>query len=108
MSGQDFQFDFDAWSELAKRDPQAYFRQRERVITEFIASHPGNQESLLALQARIDGMRAMAGSPQQAVRQIGIAMADHLEALGGHLQMLREETEKLNVLYQSAAGSSGR
>lgn len=107
MSGQDFRFDFDAWSELAKRDPQAYFRQRERVITEFIASHPGNQESLLALQARIDGMRAMAGSPQQAVRQIGVALADHLEALGGHLQMLREEAEKLHGAYQRAADSSG-
>lgn len=108
MSGQDFRFDFDAWSELAKRDPQAYFRQRERVILDFIASHPENQESLLALQSRIDGMRAMAGSPQQAVRQLGVALADHLEALGGRLQTLREEAEKLHHLYQGAVGSSGR
>jgi alkylation response protein AidB-like acyl-CoA dehydrogenase len=100
MSDPSEPFDFDAWAELASRDPQAYFRQRERAILEFISAHPHRQEMLMELQARIDAMRAISGSPQQALRGLAGMMAEQLQALSNSMRELREETEQLRDLVQ--------
>ena len=92
----DTSFDFDQWSQLARQDPAAFFAQRERVINDFIAAAPPeNQEMLRAMQRLIDGTRAESGTPMKAVRQMMGMMADHLDAMRGQLEQLRDESEAL-------------
>lgn len=90
-------FDFESWRELAQRDPQAFFRARESAINAFISSHPEAAEELRALQAQIDGMRAIAGSPTQALQGIASLLGDHLGALAGNLRQLRDEADRLRA-----------
>ncbi|GAA5158273.1 DUF3135 domain-containing protein [Viridibacterium curvum] len=90
------EFDFDYWSQLARRDPATFFAEREKLIQDFIDSAPPeHRETLLATQRLIDGTRAQAGSPLKAVRQMMGMMADHLEAMRGQLEQLRQETDRL-------------
>ncbi len=92
-------FDFDFWSNLARTDPQRFFRERERAIRQFIDDAPPlARDRLTVLQAHIDGMRATAGTPQAAVRAIFALLDDHLGALGGRLAELHEHTERLRTL----------
>lgn len=100
MSDSSEPFDFDAWAELASRDPQAYFRKRERVILDFISQHPHHRQNLVELQARVDAMRAMSGSPQQALRGLAGMLAEQLQALSNSMSELRAETEQLRDLVQ--------
>lgn len=95
-------FDFDAWRDLAQRDPQAFFRARESTIEAFISSHPEAAEELRALQARIDGLRAIAGSPTQALKGIASLLGDHLGALAGNLKQLRDEADRLRARLDAA------
>ncbi|MDB5888247.1 MAG: hypothetical protein JWM03_1119 [Rhodocyclales bacterium] len=89
-------FDFDHWSQLALRDPAAFFAAREEAINAFIAAAPSShREELRELQHLIDGTRAEAGAPMKAVRQMMGMMADRLELMQGQLQLLREESETL-------------
>lgn len=94
----DAEFDFDAWCELAQRDPAGYFRERERVIAGFINEHPEARGSLVALQAQIDGLRATAGTPDRALSGIVGMMSDQLAALAGQFAELRRETDRLRNL----------
>jgi len=92
-------FDFEFWNNLARTDPQAFFRERERVIRQFIDdAHPEARDRLIDLQAQIDGMRAMAGTPQAALRGIFGLLDDCLGALGGQLAELRREADHLRAL----------
>lgn len=91
-------FDFDAWCDLARRDPPAFFRARQRAIAEFIDAHPHVREKLLILQAQIDGLRATAGTPALALQGIVGMLDDHLAALSGQLCLLREETDRFGEL----------
>ncbi len=88
-------FDFDHWSQLAQRDPAAFFAAREQTINAFIASVPSeHRDELRELQRLIDGTRAEAGTPMKAVRQMMGMVADRLEVMQGQLQQLREESEE--------------
>lgn len=96
-------FDFDYWKNLAESDPAAFFRARDRYLHLFIAAHPEHQASLIALQARIDTTRAMAGSPMQACRGILSLLEDHLLLLGETLAELRSETVGLHGMLSPTA-----
>ncbi len=91
-------FDFDAWRELAKRDPAEYFRERERTLTAFIAERPEAEPGLRELQNQIDQVRALAGSPAKAARELARMLGDRLEALAGNLRQLDEQTGALQAL----------
>ena len=91
-------FDFDAWRDLAARDPAEYFREREREISAFIAERPEAEQSLRELQTHIDQVRAVAGSPAKAARELARMLGDRLEALAGHLNRLDEQTGALHAL----------
>jgi hypothetical protein len=93
-------FDFDAWRELAARDPAGYFRERERVIADFIAERPESEHSLREFQSHIDQVRALAGAPAAAARQLAAMLGDRLEALAGHLKLLDDQTTLLQRLAQ--------
>lgn len=91
-------FDFDAWRELAARDPASYFRERERVIAAFIAEHPDSEQSLRDLQSHIDQVRAMSGTPAVAARELAHMLGGHLDALAGYLTELNAQTDRLRSL----------
>lgn len=91
-------FDFDAWRELALRDPAEYFRERERTLSAFIAERPESEEGLRDLQSQIDQVRALSGSPAKAARELARMLGDRLEALAGHLTQLDEQTGMLKAL----------
>lgn len=91
-------FDFDAWRELAARDPAEYFRERERTLTAFIAERPEAEPGLRELQNQIDQVRALAGSPAKAARELARMLGDRLEALAGNLRQLDEQTGALQAL----------
>lgn len=91
-------FDFDAWRDLALRDPAEYFRERERTLSAFIAERPESEPGLRALQSQIDQVRALSGSPSQAARELARMLGDRLDALAGHLNRLDEQTGALRAL----------
>lgn len=91
------EFDFDAWCELARSDPAAYFRERDRAIAEFIEAQPPHQrERLRALQDQIDGLRITSGTPARALAGIFGLMGDHLQALAGQVGELKQEVLRLH------------
>jgi hypothetical protein len=97
-------FDFDHWAELARRDPPAYFRARQRVVSRFIDNHPPAQaQRLREVQARIDCLRAMSAGPVQATRQLAALLEEHVEAL--HVAMGRLLT--LSEGFGRGPGSPG-
>lgn len=107
MSSESEEFKFDVWRDLAETDPQAYFAERRRVIEQFISTCPPEKQAVLQdLQARIDASRAMAGSPNQSVREISRMMEDYLLALSERLMALHRETSALqSSLRQGLRGS---
>lgn len=94
------QFDFDAWRDLAACDPAEYFRERERTITAFIAERPEAAQSLRELQIHIDQVRALAGSPAKAARELARMLGDRLDALAGHMQQLDGQIDTLRDVAQ--------
>jgi len=94
-------FDFDAWSNLAKRSPQAYFRARERYINRVIDSFPVEEQARMReFQGEIDMIRANAGSPMRATREMMEMMSDRLEAMASRFMALKQaarEMEHLNA-----------
>lgn len=93
-------FDFDAWRDLAVRDPAEYFRERERTLSAFMAERPESEQGLRDLQSHIDQVRAVAGSPARAARELTHILGDRLEALAGHLSRLDEQTGILRALVE--------
>jgi phosphoserine phosphatase len=93
-------FDFDGWRDLAARDPAEYFRERECAISAFIAARPHAEQDLRELQAKIDHVRAVSGTPALAARELARMLGDHLEALAGHLQLLDNHADLLRRLTQ--------
>ena len=91
-------FDFDAWCDLAARDPAEYFRERERTLSAFIAERPESEQGLRELQAHIDQVRALSGSPAKAAHELARMLGDRLEALAGHLRQLDEQTGVLRAM----------
>lgn len=91
-------FDFDAWRDLAARDPAIYFRERERVIAAFIAEHSDSEQSLRDLQSHIDQVRALSGTPAVAARALAHMLGDRLETLAGYLTELNAQTDRLRSL----------
>jgi DNA repair exonuclease SbcCD ATPase subunit len=97
-------FDFDAWRDLAVRDPAEYFRERERTLSAFIAEHPESEPGLRELQSQIDSVRALSGSPAKAARELARMLGDRLEALSGHLRQLDEQTGVLKTILARRGG----
>lgn len=93
-------FDFDAWRDLAVRDPAEYFRERERTLSAFMAERPESEQGLRDLQSHIDQVRAVAGSPGMAARELARMLGDRLEALAGYLSQIDEQTGILRTLVE--------
>lgn len=100
-------FDFEAWRRLAERDPQAFFKERERTISAFIsAANPRSTASLTQLQAQIDTVRTTSGTPTLALRGLAIMMTDTLNRLAVHARELNDEVVRLSDALQSDGGDN--
>lgn len=92
-------FDFDRWRQLAEDDPEAFFRARRLLLEAYIEARPHLAPQLRELQGQIDALRASAGSPLVAARQIAGLMEDHLEAMSAQIEALREEARRLRGMW---------
>ncbi len=101
-------FDFDAWRDLAARDPAEFFRERERAISAFIAERPDAERGLRELQSQIDHVRALSGSPAKAARELAGMLGDRLAALAGHVQQLDGHIDVLRDVAQRLRPGTGR
>ena len=60
-------FDFDAWAELARTDPEAFESKRTNIIEATIRAAPRrNHQQLRRLQWKLDSIRATAPNPMAA------------------------------------------
>ncbi len=74
------QFDFDAWTRLARRDPAAFEVQRTRMIERIIESADDDQRRRLrGLQFRIDMERRRARNPMDACMRLNRMMSQYFE-----------------------------
>jgi hypothetical protein len=75
-------FDFDMWSELSKKDPQAFEAMRQKALQDFIGSVPeSKQHRLRCLQWKVDKVRENQKTPLAACVAISDMMWDSLERL---------------------------
>ena len=75
-------FDFDMWSELSKKDPDAFEALRKKAVQEFIGSVPEKkQHRLHCLQWKVDTVREKQKTPLAACVAISDMMWDSLERL---------------------------
>jgi len=82
-------FDFDAWKDLAERDPEAFERQRRTVLDQAIADAPERtRQRLTGLQWRIDTERRLAANPLASCVKIYEQMWASVYHDGGLLDQL--------------------
>lgn len=92
-------FDFEAWAELAKRDPEAFETQRKQIIDDFIASAPESlRRRLEGFQWRIDMERERCDNPLQACIRISNMMWDLVYADRGFLWSLQVLSDPHSLL----------
>lgn len=83
-------FDFDQWSKLARDDPQAFERERTRVLDRAIDQAPeARRQRLRCLQWRVDRVRQRAGTPLSACMEMSRLMWDSVLGERGLLESLR-------------------
>jgi Protein of unknown function (DUF3135) len=88
-------FDFDAWSELARRDPSAFEEARRAAVDALIAGSTGKNQ-LLRLQWRVDGERRRAKVPLKACLVLSGMMWEAVNKLHGALIDLAVTGETLH------------
>ena len=75
---QIFNFRFELWATLASHDPEAFERQRARVIQNAIGrANPELRHRLRGLQFRIDMERERAGTPLASCIRLSEIMWDN-------------------------------
>ncbi len=84
-------FDFEKWSGLASKDPEAFEQYRERVINKFIADLPEEkQQRMRCLQWRVDSVRRLSKNPMAACIEISKMMWDSIKGDNGLVEALND------------------
>lgn len=84
-------FDFDRWSELANRDPDAFEARRAAVIEAAISrASDRSQARLRRLQWKLDQVRRTSATPLAAAIRMNELMWERITGRGGLLQALTE------------------
>lgn len=108
MSSNASNFDFEAWAELAQRDPEAFESQRKKVIEDFIASAPTSlRRRLEGFQWRIDMERDRCDNPLQACIRISNMMWDMVYADRGFLWSLQVLSDPHSLVDESGPQAAG-
>jgi hypothetical protein len=106
-----FNFDFDAWAELAKASPEEFEARRREVIESLIANS-GNVNMLQGLQCRIEMERMRARTPLKSCLRLSTLMSDAFLNMNDALhdfvhgpqsktKRLRQPKEPAQVIYIS-------
>lgn len=83
------EFDWDAWSDLARSDPAAFEEKRKQAIADLIATMPeAHRQRLRGLQARIDLERRRSSSALGACIRISNLMWESFAELQEALDVL--------------------
>ena len=84
-------FDFDAWVELARQDPQAFERKRKHIIETAIQGAPEQkQQRLRCLQWKLDKIRETSRTPMMACLQINRLLMENVTGEHGLLKSLQQ------------------
>ncbi len=93
MAGSEFSF--DEWKNLASKDPEAFERQRERLIRETINQAPAEHRSrLLRLQWRVDMERKRQANPMASCVKLSRMMLDSVYGENGLVSALNGQNAK--------------
>jgi hypothetical protein len=83
-------FDFDAWAELARKDPQAFELERRLLIERAIMRAPADKhQRLRCLQWKLDQIRDLASTPMAGCLQINRLLWEHIVSERGLLHTLK-------------------
>ena len=84
-------FDFDAWVELARQDPQAFEEKRKHIIEAAIQGAPKEkQQRLRCLQWKLDKIRETSRTPMMACLQINRLLWENVTGEHGLLNSLQQ------------------
>jgi hypothetical protein len=103
------EFNFDAWMELYKKDPEEFERRREMAVRRLIDSRSGEGKARLeGLQFQVDVIRRKAKNPMQATIEISAMMEESFfrlnDALQGNLEPV-DKSKKADVLEFKPKGT---
>ena len=83
-------FDFDAWTTLARQDPQAFEKQRSRVIEAAILGAPAKQQpQLRRTQWKLDQIRRSSANPLAACLRMQQLLWENVAGEDGLLERLQ-------------------
>ena len=83
-------FDFDAWAELARENPQAFELERRLLIERAIMKAPADKhQRLRCLQWKLDQIRNLASTPMSACLQINRLLWENIVSEHGLLHSLQ-------------------
>lgn len=87
-------FDFNYWLELAKKNPQAFEKERQQVVDKYINGIKDTeiQERMRCLQWKIDTERKLAKTPMDSAVRIYDMM---WESLSKNMEALQELSDLL-------------
>jgi len=84
-------FDFDAWVELARQNPQAFEEKRKYIIEKAIQGAPAHkQQRLRCLQWKLDKIRETSRTPMMACLQINRLLWENVTGEHGLLNSLQQ------------------
>lgn len=84
-------FDFDAWVDLARRDPTAFEKKRKKIIDEAILRAPATrQQRLRCLQWKLDRIRETSRTPMIACLHINRLLWENVTGKHGLLNSLQQ------------------
>lgn len=90
------EFNFNAWAELAARDPAAFEAQRQALLEAFIRTFPPERQTKMrALQAQIEQVRQQADTPLAACDQIAELMWSSFAGDDGLIASLARVKQRL-------------
>lgn len=81
------EFDFDAWSELARSDPETFDQCRQKFLEKAVQLCTGDKQRLNRLQCRIDLERRKARVPLKACIRLSSLMWDSFHELNERLNV---------------------
>ncbi len=84
-------FDFDAWMQLAKDNPEAFEKQRRKAIESILCDSSGyTRKRLEGLQWQIDSVRQTADNPMVACLKISQMMWEKIKGEDGLVDVLNQ------------------
>ena len=98
-------FDFDAWTTLARQDPQAFEKKRSRVIEAAILGAPAKQQpQLRRTQWKLDQIRRSSATPLAACLRMQRMLWQRIEGENGLLDCLQQPAAVIRRRSQARAG----